>query len=139
MNKLEHANIVVTAIEPTLKFLKIVFPDWRVRGQGGGDWHGKPRTWLHFGDDESYIAMSDNGEGAHRDLSGHQSGLAHLAFEVDDVDGVIERLGQNGHQPSQWGPEHPHRKNVYFVDPDGLEFEFVEYFSQVPTEKNRYD
>ena len=34
MNKLEHANIVVTAIEPTLNFLKIVFPDWRVRGQG---------------------------------------------------------------------------------------------------------
>ena len=60
-------------------------------------------------------------------------------LRVDDVDGVIERLSQNGHQPSQWGPEHPHRKNVYFVDPDGLEFEFVEYFSQVPTEKNRYD
>ena len=59
MVRLEHANLVVTDIEPTLSFLKTAFPHWRVRGGGDGTWSGKPRKWLHFGDDEFYIALSD--------------------------------------------------------------------------------
>ena len=55
MPKLEHANLVLTKIEPTLKFLETAFPEWRIRGEGKSDWYGKPRRWLHFGDDDSYV------------------------------------------------------------------------------------
>jgi hypothetical protein len=138
MARLEHANLVVTGIGPTLSFLKAAFPAWRVRGEGGGDWYGKPRRWLHFGDDDFYVTLNDNGEGAQRDLAGHQPGLAHLGFVVSSVDDVIARLKDAGHAPSHFGPGHPHRKNVYFIDDEGLEFEFVEYFTDLPEQKNLY-
>ena len=34
------------------------------------------------------------------------------------------------------GPDEPHRRNVYFVDPDGMDVEFVEYLSDLPAERN---
>ncbi|WP_300395585.1 VOC family protein [Henriciella sp.] len=139
MVRLEHANLVVSEIEPTLSFLKAAFPHWRVRGGGKGTWSGKPREWLHFGDDETYIALSDNGEGAPRDLKGHAPGLAHLAFEVSNLDALILRLEAAGHEITNPGAATEHRRNIYFIDGNNIEFEFVEYLSDHPDEKNRYD
>ena len=34
MIRLEHANLVVKDIQPTLEFLLTAFPHWRVRGRG---------------------------------------------------------------------------------------------------------
>ncbi len=34
--------------------------------------------------------------------------------------------------------EHPHRTRVYFNDPEGNDWEFVEYHSQDPSERNDY-
>lgn len=135
--RLEHANIVLTDIEPALAFLRAAFPDWRVRGEGRSEWYGKPRRWLHFGDDDFYVTLNDDGEGAPRALDGHQPGLAHLGFVVPSLDDVITRLKAAGHEIDHQGPEHPFRRNVYYVV-DGLEFEFVEYFSDKPEEKNLY-
>ncbi|MEQ8558974.1 MAG: VOC family protein [Henriciella sp.] len=139
MVRLEHANLVVSEIKPTLSFLKAAFPHWRVRGGGKGTWSGKPREWLHFGDDETYIALSDNGEGAPRDLKGHAPGLAHLAFEVSNLDALILRLEAAGHEITNPGAATEHRRNIYFIDGNNIEFEFVEYLSDHPHEKNRYD
>lgn len=139
MVRLEHANLVVTEIEPTLSFLKAAFPHWRVRGSGKGTWSGKPRTWLHFGDDEFYIALSDNGEGAPRDLKGHAPGLAHLAFEVSNLDALKAGMAAAGHEITNPGAPAEHRRNVYYIDGNNIEFEFVEYLSDDPAEKNRYD
>ena len=136
--RLEHANIVASKIEPTLDFLLAAFPEWRVRGSGEGDWYGKPRRWLHVGDDDTFITLNDDGEGSQRDPKGHASGVAHVGFVVADLDAVVARLAVKGHAPDHFGPQHPHRRNVYFYDPDGLEFEFVEYFSDKPDEKNLY-
>ena len=88
--RLGHANLVVAAIEPTLEFIQTAIPEWQVRGQGRMEWHGKPRRWLHVGDDDYFLTLNDDGEGGNRDLTGHATGLAHLAF-VDDLDGVVER------------------------------------------------
>ena len=137
--KLEHVNIVVTEIQPTVGFLKIAFPHWRVRGSGQSPWYGKPRTWLHFGDDETYIALSDNGEGAPRDLEAHKPGLAHIGFIVDDLDGLMLRYREHGIEPSVELTVGDSRKNVYYVDPANLEFEFVQYLSDIPARRNAYD
>lgn len=137
--RLEHVNLVVCEIEPTMDFLKIAFPHWRVRGSGNSPWYGKPRKWLHFGDDETYIALSDNGEGAPRDLTQHAPGLAHIAFVVDDIDGIVSRYKEQGIDASVALGTGPSRKNVYYIDPAGLEFEFVEYTSDIPSERHAYD
>ncbi len=139
MIRLEHINLVVNDIPKALKFYQAAFPYWRIRAEGSGPWYGKPRNWLHFGDNYNYITFNDDGEGANRDLQGHQTGLAHFAFVVSNLDALIERLKQAGFQASKEGADHPFRKNIYFLDNDGFEVEFVEYLSDIPAERNSSD
>jgi catechol 2,3-dioxygenase-like lactoylglutathione lyase family enzyme len=136
MIQLEHVNLVVKDIPETLKFYQAAFPHWHVRDEGQGEWYGKPRHWLHFGDNYQYIAMSDHGEGENRDLSGHQVGLAHFAFVTNNIEAMIDRLIQAGYQIAKPGAKEPYRKNIYFVDPAGFEVEFVEYLSDDPKQRN---
>lgn len=139
MITLEHINLVVSDIEQTLKFYQAAFPHWAIRGGGVNEWFGKPRNWVHFGDDYQYIALNDNGIDENRDLSGHQIGLAHFAFVTTDLTGLIERLAQAGFTVDKTGPEDEYRTNVYFIDPSGYEVEFVHYHSDVPANRNRYE
>jgi len=138
MLHLEHLNLVVNDIPQTLSFYQAAFPHWAVRGGGQNDWYGKPRSWAHFGDDYQYLAFNDNGVGENRDLKGHQVGLAHFAFATNDIKGVITRLQEAGFEIAVDGAEDIYRKNVYFIDPNGYEVEFVEYISDIPSERNRY-
>ena len=137
--RLEHVNLVVKDIAATLDFIQTAFPEWRVRGRGENVWHGKPRQWLHIGDDNYYLTLNDGAEGENRLLSGHAPGLAHIGFVVDDVDGVVARLQAKGFAIDIAGEAHPFRSTVYFVDPAGFQFEFIQYHSEQPDEKNRYD
>ena len=133
---MDEVCFVVDDIPAMLDFYQAAFPHWRVRTSGTGDWYGKPRQWLHFGDDYNYLALSDNGEGRNRDLEGHQVGLAHFAFVVDNIDAVVARLTEAGYPQAKGGADEPFRKNVYFIDPAGFEVEFVQYLSDVPAERN---
>ena len=138
MLHLEHLNLVVNDIPQTLSFYQAAFPHWAVRGGGQNDWYGKSRSWVHFGDDYQYLAFNDNGVGENRDLKGHQVGLAHFAFATNDIKGVITRLQETGFEIAVDGAEDKYRENVYFIDPNGYEVEFVEYVSDIPSERNRY-
>ncbi len=138
MLQLEHINLVVSDLERSLSFYQAAFPHWRVRGGGQTEWYGKPRNWIHFGDDYQYLALNDNGVGNNRDLSGHTVGLAHFAFVTSDIKGIIKRLQQAGFEIDNPGAEEPFKSNVYFIDPDGYEVEFVEYQSDQPTQRNQY-
>jgi catechol 2,3-dioxygenase-like lactoylglutathione lyase family enzyme len=136
MLQLEHINLVVSDVPAMLDFYQAAFPHWRVRDSGKGEWNGKPRTWLHFGDDTQYLVFSDNGEGENRDLDGHQVGLAHFAYVTDNIAAVICRLTGAGYEIAKPGADEPYRKNVYFIDPQGFEVEFVEYLSDLPAQRN---
>lgn len=133
---LEHVNLVVTDINAMLKFYRAAFPHWKVRDEGFSEWYGKPRKWLHFGDDNHYLALSDNGEGTNRHLAGHSVGLAHFAYVTHNLAAVIDRLTEAGYPVTNPGVIEPFRKNVYFIDPEGFEVEFVEYLSDIPAERN---
>jgi len=134
--KLEHVNLVIKDIEVSLRFYQAALPHWYIRSKGVGQWSGVDRNWVHFGDNYQYIALNDNGVGENRDLSGHQVGLAHFSFVTLNLDAVIARLKKVGFEVDKYGPENEFRKNVYFLDPDGYEVEFVEYFSDLPEEQN---
>ena len=137
--RIEHVNLVVADIEPTLKFLRAAFPDWRLRGEGTGQWHGKPRRWVHFGSDDMYITLNDDGEGPNRDLTGHAPGLAHIGIETVDADSLIKRLREAGFEPSSTtDPDGAFRRRIYYIEPAGYEFEFVEYSSDIAAERNEY-
>ncbi len=136
MFHIEHLNLVVRDIPATLKFYQAAFPHWRIRDEDEGEWSGKSRKWLHFGDDYQYLAFGDNGVGDNRDLSGHQTGLAHFAFVVSNLDALIDRLAEAGFAVDKDGADEPYRKNLYFIDPNGFEVEFVEYLSDIPEQRN---
>ncbi len=136
MIQLEHINLVIKDIDASLKFYRAAFPHWSIRSKGESEWYGKPRNWLHFGDDYQYLALSDHGEGDNRDLEGHSVGLAHFAFVTNNLQALIKRLNDAGFPIAKPGSDNPYRDNIYFIDPDGFEVEFVEYKTDIPFQRN---
>lgn len=136
MVRFEHVNIFVKDLTRALTFYQAAMPHWSVLRKGAGDWYGSPRRWIHFGDDYSYLAISDNGSGENRVLTSNTVGLAHIAFEISNMDALVYRLHHAGFEPCNLGADEPFRRNIYFIDPDGFEVEFVEYLSDLPQERN---
>lgn len=135
--RLEHANINVRDIDKTVKFLGAAFPDFRVRREGTNN----GRRWMHYGTDDTYIALNEASlEPAEQWVPyAGKPGINHLGYEVDDVDALQERLAAAGFKDSTYPNNHPHRKRVYFYDADGNDWEFVQYYSDAPQERNDYE
>jgi catechol-2,3-dioxygenase len=136
---LEHLNLVVSDIPKTLNFYQAAFPHWKIRSSGKTNWYGVDRNWIHFGDDYHYIAFNDEGSGHNRDLKSPLLGLAHFAYVTNNLNDVVERLKNAGYAVANLGATNQYRKNSYFIDPDGYEIEFVEYLSDLPTERTLED
>ncbi len=135
--RLEHANLSVRDVEAMIRFLKTAFPDFRVRGEG------KSRDgsrWVHLGTNDTYIALSPAKVDSERHWVPYRGepGVNHLAYEVDDVESLRARLAAAGYRESTPPNAHPHRKRVYFYDPEGNDWEFIQYFSQDSAERNDY-
>ena len=100
-----------------------------------------PPCRVHVGNDDTYIALSEatvESPGKREPYKG-EPGVNHLGFEVDDVEAVRSRLQGGGYRDSTIPNSHPHRKRVYFYDPEGNDWEFVQYFSDKPSERNDYE
>ena len=136
---LEHLNLVVSNLDKTLKFYQAAFPHWYVRGQGQQNWFGSQRNWVHFGDENTFITFNDKGTGENRPLNTNQLGLSHFGYVTNNLSALVERLANVGFKVDKQGSENQYRKNVYYLDPDNYEVEFVQYFSDIPNEKNIYD
>jgi len=135
--QLEHANITVQDIDATRRFLTTAFPEFRVRGEGKS---GSGLKWLHVGADSTYICLNqaEPGDGGRWANPGSAVGLNHLGYAVDDAEAIKERLLQAGYKEGFVAESHPYRKRVYVIDSDGIEWEFVQYLSDDPAERNDY-
>ncbi|MCP5060671.1 MAG: VOC family protein [bacterium] len=136
--RLEHANVAVRDVDATIRFLQLAFPDYAVRSEGK-TWQGW--RWVHLGTDETYIAVNEAPvEPAEpwRSYAG-KPGLNHLGYEVDDVEALRLRLAAAGYKDTTVPNDHPHRKRVYFTDSEGNDWEFVQYLSKDPAERNDYE
>ena len=135
--RLEHANLSVRDLDGMIRFVQAAFPDFRVRGSG----MGLLGRWVHVGNDVTYLALNEaKAEPAEPwvPYSG-RPGTNHLGFEVEDADAVRKRLAVAGYKDTTFPNAHPHRKRVYFHDAEGNDWEFVEYQSQDPAERNDYE
>ncbi|MGF1911392.1 VOC family protein [Vibrio kasasachensis] len=136
----EHANISVVNPQNTIKLILAALPDWQVRGKGEYEnGRGEQIQWFHVGDETFYLAIDSQGKGHMPYWTERFTGLNHLGFAVENLGETVERLQQAGFELDHWGAEHPHRKNVYYMDEHGIQVEFVEYFSQVAEERNDYE
>jgi catechol 2,3-dioxygenase-like lactoylglutathione lyase family enzyme len=136
---LEHANITVNDIDEAIKFLTTAFPDFKVRGKGESELDGVIRKWLHLGTDQTYVALeqiSSEEEGTRRPYK--DVGINHLGFVVEDIETIVSNLKKAGYKKSIDVEPHPFRKRYYFYDADGIEYEFIEYLSDKPEERNDY-
>ncbi len=135
--RLEHANLVVRDVDGMIGFLRTAFPEFHIRGEGRNLQGGR---WVHVGNDETYVALNE----ASREPAeawvpyAGAPGTNHLGYEVDDVEGLRARLAAAGYTDSTFPNAHPHRRRVYFHDAEGNDWEFVEYSSNDPAERNDY-
>lgn len=131
---LEHANITVLDLQEAIKFFQTAFPHFKVRG-GGND----PREWVHLGDDNTYVALNKATEtNVKAEKSYEIVGVNHLGFVVQDVEEIANNLLKNGYKRDYPKQVEKFRIRDYFADAEGNQYEFVQYLSEVPNEKNRY-
>ena len=135
--RLEHANLCVRNIDDMIRFVTTAFPEFRVRHEGKGT---DGARWLHIGTDDSYLALQEStAEPDSRWVPyAGKPGLNHLGYEVEDAEAVRARLQAAGYQDSTVPNSHPHRKRVYFYDPEGNDWEFIQYLSDDPAERHDY-
>ncbi len=134
---LEHANITVENAEKTMEFLKTAFPDFELRGQGS--LQNQSGKWVHFGNEIFYFALQQCDD--HLSETGTRylnDGINHVGMVVEDLDGIVGRLGEKGYSGYESDP-HPYRRRAYYFDPNGIEWEFVQYFSVKSAERNYYE
>jgi catechol 2,3-dioxygenase-like lactoylglutathione lyase family enzyme len=137
MTRLEHANLLVRALDATVRFVQSAFPEFVVRAEGLSP---AGRRWLHLGTDTTYLALSEASVEPPIPWVPYSGvpGMNHLGYEVGDVAAVRGRLLAAGFRESTVPNAHPHRTRTYFYDPDGNDWEFIEYHSDDPAERNDY-
>ena len=133
----EHANVTVRDVEGAIRFLQTAFPEFRLRGEGKSQ---DGSRWVHVGTDETYIALSQSTVEPQKRWQPYAGvpGVNHLAYEVGDVEAVRQRLKSAGYQESTPVNNHPYRKRIYFFDPDGNDWEFVQYLTDDPAKRHDY-
>jgi catechol 2,3-dioxygenase-like lactoylglutathione lyase family enzyme len=119
------------------RVVRTAFPEFEVRGEGKTLLGAR---WLHVGTDQTYLALQGSlQEAAEAWVPYSQKpGTNHLGYEVSDVEALRQRMLSAGYAESTVPNEHPHRRRVYFHDSEGNDWEFVEYASDDPAERNDY-
>ncbi len=132
---MEHANITVKNIDNGVHFFQTAFPEFEVRGGGEND----GVAWVHVGTQDTYIALNQraNAQAVVSDYS--LLGVNHIGFVVDDVEHIAKRLSAAGYERSYPKQVQQYRIRDYFNDSDGNQYEFVQYLSELPNEKNSYN
>ena len=131
---LEHANITVNNLQEAIKFFQTAFPHFKIRGKGND-----LREWVHLGDDTTYIAINQAVSREGMVVKNYdRAGINHIGFVVPNVGEISENLLGNNYKRSYPKQVEQFRIRDYFLDADGNEYEFVQYLSDAPEEKNQY-
>ena len=105
--RLEHANLFVRDIDATIRFLQTAFPEFRIRFDARDP---RGRRWVHIGTDDSYIALTHSTVEPEQRWTPYTGlpGVNHLAYEVDDVEALRERMKSAGYRDSTVPNKHPY-------------------------------
>ena len=135
---MEHANVTVRSADEAMTFLKMVFLEFEIRGEG----RSETKRWIHFGTDQTYIALEEMVSPTESDRKPYKDdGINHIGWVVDDLEGIRDKAIAAGYRTGELRLEGdgPHRTRVYIFDSVGNEWEFVEYLSESPSERNVYE
>lgn len=135
--QLEHANMHVRDVDRIVAFIRTAFTDFDIRFDSGKE---DPERWVHVGNDDFYLAIyqaQDLVTTGKRPYDG-KIGINHLGFVVSDSKAVRERLLEAGYVETTIENSHPARRRIYFNDPEGNDWEFVEYLTADRKQRNDY-
>jgi len=128
---LEHIHLNVHSIEATEKFLSVAMPQFERRG---GDSDSSYGAWVHLGNEDCYIALTE--------LPGTKipGSMRHIGLVTSKLDDMVKRLDEAGYQPADSSEleTHPYRRRIYYIDDNGLSWEFVEYLTADASQRNDY-
>lgn len=137
--KVEHVNITVGDLTEAVNFLKTAMPEFSIRGEGDSESNGKTYHWIHIGTESSYVVLQGPTAKTEASLKRYADvGTNHVGFVVENVKNVINDLSSLGYELTSDNQDHPARRRVYFETKDGLEWEFIEYFSIETHQRNDY-
>jgi catechol 2,3-dioxygenase-like lactoylglutathione lyase family enzyme len=138
MARLEHANLCVRDVDRMIRFLQTAFPEFRIRHDAT---EADGTRWVHIGTDETYISLQSNSRERTESWEPYSGspGVNHLGYEVDDAEALRTRLHSAGYTDTTVPNRHPHRTRVYFNDPEGNDWEFVQYLTLDVAARNDYD
>jgi len=119
---LEHVNLTVSNVERSAAFYCDLL-GLNVRWKGTTS-DGNPAA--HVGDDRTYLALFQAKETGRAPSDYSVVGLNHFGYVVESLDAVKNRLAALGVEPHSEQDYEP-GKRLYFLDPDGIEVELVEY------------
>ncbi len=139
MTRIEHANLTVPDIDEAIKFILIVAPDFKVRKDAKPE--GSYR-WVHIGNDEFYFALQEAHLGAKPEyprVAYKNFGVNHIALVVNNISEIEANLVKAGYKRSIETPKEQYRKRLYFFDNFNIEWELIEYLSDIPSEKFKYE
>lgn len=125
--RFEHVNLSCKDIHVSKEFYQILFPDWYVRVEGVFE----GRRWMHFGNDQFYLALNDTPEAKQTHTAYENLGINHIGLVIQDGEAMKNLLQKEGIEYYTYSSlETKHR--IYVNDPDGNEIEFVEYQPDYP-------
>ncbi len=120
--RFEHINLSCQDINASKNFYQTLFPNWYVRAEGV--FNG--RRWMHFGDNQFYLALNDETEQERVHNAYENIGINHVGFVIKDGEAMKKMLEDEGIEYYTMSAlETKHR--IYVNDPDGNEIELVEY------------
>lgn len=123
--RIEHLNITVSNLERSYDFYHKLFGFYkRWEGVAIGE-VGEVRAW-HLGNDKTYLALFEAEKPGDAISDYGTPGVNHFCFEVDDLSQyrkTLDEMNINIHLEANYEPG----ERIYFVDPDGIEIELVQY------------
>ncbi|TQV67660.1 VOC family protein [Exilibacterium tricleocarpae] len=136
--RLEHINITVSDIDKSLEWAKVVWPKSKVRHRATSVGANGEFEWVHFGDNEFYVAFQSPNKKVPYYKNPHVKDFyMHFGFEVNDVKHIKDALESLGYT-ANYADDIQTRKRLYFLDPDGHYFEFVQYCTENSDLRNEY-
>ena len=142
LRTIDHINIVVSSLEKTLTFFKTLGFSEGDSGKLEGSWISDIVGLKNVSADYVSLSLPDNltrieliqyhtpaSERDHNMHLANQLGFRHLAFKVNDIDTVVEKLTSQGVELVGTVQTYPKtgKKLVYFYGPDNILLELAQY------------
>lgn len=138
MIRIEHANFTVQDLDDAIELFQVLWPEAGVRCRATTEGMNGEFEWVHFGDDDTYVALQESPQKVDFYPSPHVKDFySHLGFEVTDLAAIVAQLESMGYVPVMQADVEA-RKRAYFLDRSGNYFELVEYLSDDPALRNQY-